>query len=337
MLKSAGYRTALFGKWHLGTIPECEPNGQGFDEFFGFRAGCIDNYSHYFYWAGPHFHDLRRNGREVSEDGTHFSDLVVREARRFIGSNRDRPFFLYLPFNLPHYPAQAAERFRRLYASLPEPRRSYAASVSSLDHSVGEILAEVDRRGLRERTLVIFLSDHGHSTEERGGFGGGYAGRYRGAKFSLLEGGIRVPCLVSLPGTLPQGVVRDQLGVSFDWLPTIAELTGAPLPGRTLEGRSLVPVLRSGTANSPHAIVHWQQGNQWAVRRGDWKLIVNGVDTADVSRKAAPLPAVFLVNFAEDQGESRNRAAERPDLVDSLTRAHTEWANGIAAERRGAQ
>ncbi|MEA1950467.1 MAG: sulfatase-like hydrolase/transferase [Planctomycetota bacterium] len=99
VLQKAGYRTALFGKWHLGTVPECSPNAQGFDEFFGHKAGCIDNWSHFFYWNPPHFHDLHRNDKEVFENGRHFARLITREAKRFIGENRERPFFLYLPFN----------------------------------------------------------------------------------------------------------------------------------------------------------------------------------------------------------------------------------------------
>jgi arylsulfatase A len=330
LLKGAGYRTALFGKWHLGTVPECEPNGQGFDEFYGHKSGCIDNYSHFFYWSGPPIHDLWRNNQEIHEDGKHFSELIVREAKRFISENRERPFFLYLPFNTPHYPLQAQERFRRRYRQLPEPRRSYAASVTSLDAAIGEVLEQLDRLRLRERTLIVFLSDHGHSTEERTNLGGGFAGPYRGSKFGMFEGGIRVPCIASLPGTIPAGAVRDQLVTSIDWFPTIAELCGVKLPERKLDGRSLVPVLQSADAASPHPVFHWQLGNQWAAREGDWKLIVNARDT-----DGKPVPEserTFLANLRLDPGERRNFAGEQPDLVKRLRDLHETWARTVVEQ-----
>ena len=173
LFRHAGYRTALFGKWHLGKLPESDPLGQGFEEFFGHLGGCIDNYSHFFYWHGPNRHDLWRNRSEHFEDGAYFPDLVVREANRFLGENQDNPFFLYLPFNTPHYPLQAEREFVAMYADMKdEKRRRYAPFVTSLDAKIGAVLARLDELGLREETLVLFLSDHGHSVEERT-FGGG--------------------------------------------------------------------------------------------------------------------------------------------------------------------
>lgn len=332
LFKGAGYRTALFGKWHLGSDEATGPNAQGFDEFFGHLSGCIDNYSHFFYWQGPPVHDLYRNRTEVWESGTHFSDLVVREAKRFLGENRDRPFFLYLPFNVPHYPLQARSRFRQQYAALPEPRRSYAAWVTDFDHSVGEIMARVDELGLRENTVVLFLSDHGHSTEERADFGGGNAGIYRGSKFSLLEGGIRIPTIISYPGHLPAGEVREQMVVSPDWFPTLAELAGVPLPARKLDGASEVAVLRSAAAPSAHREWHWQLGNQWAVRDGTWKLVRNALDT-----DGKPVPAAeqtLLSNLSEDATERHNLAREHPDVVQRLTGLHEQWAAEVTSQGR---
>jgi arylsulfatase A-like enzyme len=328
MLKSAGYKTALFGKWHLGTIPECEPLAQGFDEFLGHRGGCIDNYSHFFYWVGPNRHDLQKGTEEYWEDGTHFSDIVVREAGRFIEENKDQPFFLYLPFNIPHYPVQGRAEFREMYKDLEEPRRAYAALVSDMDRSIGNILEKLDRTGLRKNTIVIFLSDHGHSTEERTNFGGGDAGPYRGAKFSLLEGGIRVPCIVSWPGEFPQGEVRDQMATSLDWYPTIAEVCGAKLPDRKLDGKNLLPVIESAEAETQHEIFHWQQGDQWAVREGTWKLVLNAKDT-DHRKNLEGDDKVFLSDLSVDVTETRNVAKDHPDVVARLTEAHEEWEKEV--------
>ena len=323
MLKTAGYRTALVGKWHLGEVNGRGPLDQGFDSFYGHKRGCIDNYSHFFYWSGPNNHDLWRDDEEIWEDGHHFSDLMVREAKQFLDDNQDRPFFLYLPFNIPHYPLQGAPKWREHYKNLPSPRRDYAALVSTLDEKVGEILDHAGRLGLTENTLVIFLSDHGHSTEERTMFGGGNAGPYRGAKFSLFEGGIRVPAIVSLPGVIPENAVRHQFATSLDWLPTVAEITGAELPDRKIDGKSLMPVILSAEAKSPHKVFHWQRGKQWAVRDGNWKLIVNAQRT--MRGPVGEDEKIFLSDFSKDTSERHNLAEDHPEVLSRLTKLHDKW------------
>ncbi len=234
VFKAAGYATGHVGKWHLGYSPETMPNGQGFDHSFGHMSGCIDNYSHFFYWAGPNRHDLWRNGKEVFHDGDFFPDLMSAECEQFLEANRDAPFFLYWAINAPHYPYQGTQRWRDEYASLPEPRRQYAAFVSTMDERIGQVLTKLDALGLRQNTVVAFQSDHGFSTEERAFFGGGSAGPYRGAKFSLFEGGIRVPAIISAPGRLPEGETRDQLCTGCDWLPTLCDLAGVKRPDESL-------------------------------------------------------------------------------------------------------
>ena len=188
MLKGAGYATAQIGKWHLGYSRETMPLGQGFDLSFGHIGGCIDNYSHFFYWGGPNRHDLQRNGREVHAPGRFFADLMVEEAAGFMEQNKNRPFFLYFAINGPHYPYQGDPRWLDHFAKLTYPRNLYAAFLATVDERIGRLLGKLDDLGLRERTIVVFQSDHGHSTEERAHFGGGSAGPLRGAKFSLFEG-----------------------------------------------------------------------------------------------------------------------------------------------------
>jgi len=322
VLRGEGYRTGLVGKWHLGRDPGTLPRDQGFDEFFGHLEGCTDNYSHFYFWSGPNRHDQWRNETENWEQGKYFPDLCVREAVRFLDENRDRPFFLYFASNLPHYPLQGEAKFREMYKGLPSPRREYAAHVATLDAKIGEVLAKVDALGLRDNTLVIFFSDNGHSLEERQNFGGGSGGPYRGAKFSVLEGGIRMPCMLRLPGGVPAGQVRDRVAAAMDFFPTVLELCGVAPPPRKLDGKSLAAMLASNDAPSPHPVLHWQTGNQWAVRDGDWKLIVNaqGLDPGDKT---------FLANLAADVGETKNLASEQPEIVSRLTALHEAWAKEV--------
>lgn len=332
-LKAAGYATGHFGKWHLGYTPETMPLGQGFDTSFGHMGGCIDNYSHFFYWQGPNRHDLHRNGKEIYKSGQFFPDLMVREAAEFMEKNRARSFFMYFAMNLPHYPYQPDAKWLRHYQALPYPRNLYAAFVSTMDDRIGALLRHVDRLGLRENTIVILQSDHGHSTEERGHGGGGSAGPYRGAKFSLFEGGIRVPAIISWPGRLPENQVRDQVAHGCDWLPTIAELTGTTLLERDLDGKSLGSVLASATAPSAHRELHWlmtpRNNPQWAVREGDWKLIGNVRDTSG-GELGADDKKLFLVNLAKDPSERTNVAAQEPAVVERLRQIHErEMRRGV--------
>ncbi|HUT30371.1 MAG TPA: sulfatase-like hydrolase/transferase [Sedimentisphaerales bacterium] len=349
-LKAQGYRTALFGKWHLGAHLDYGPTKQGFDEFLGLRDGFIDNYNHY-YLHGKGFHDLYRGTEEVFEPGKYFPDLVVREAIRFLDENKSGPFFLCVAFNIPHYPEQADSKFDSVYGQLPEPRRSYAKIVSTTDDRMGKILKKLDELGLRDETIIIFTSDNGHSSESYkikvddhasglpkghnygANGGGGNTGNWRGAKHSFFEGGIRVPAVISYPARLPQNVVRDQAVTLADFYPTVLELCDVPLPGCKLDGKSLMRIIKSEHAPTHHKVMHWQWQNMWAVRQGDWKLIYNGRDTTDEWQgKPEPrreMPRVFLGNLADDQPELRNHADEHPDLVRRLMKLHEQWAKEV--------
>ncbi|RME89872.1 MAG: sulfatase [Verrucomicrobia bacterium] len=333
LLRRAGYFTAHVGKWHLGYTPETMPNGQGFDHSFGHMGGCIDNFSHFFYWNGPNRHDLHRNGIEVHAPGRFFPDLMVEEIEWLLDHRpRTKPFFIYCAFNMPHYPYQGDVKWLRYYQGrVPYPRDLYAAFVSTLDERVGRVLRMLDERGLREETIVIYQSDNGHSVEERAHRGGGSAGPYRGHKFSLFEGGIRLPAIISWPGHLPEGEVRDQLATACDWLPTVLDLCGLPPATHRIDGRSLRAVLASAEAPSPHERFFWQSGGgrsrpQWAVREGPWKLVVHGIG-------AGPDEQTFLANLTEDPGERHNRAADYPELVRRLTRAHEDWLRDVTPDR----
>ena len=274
-------------------------------------GGCIDNYTHFFYWAGPSRHDLWENNERVRMPGRYFPDLMVEKAEAFISTHRDKPFFMYFAINMPHYPYQGEEKWLQYYKNVPYPRNLYAAFVSTLDDRVGRLTKFLEDSGLRDNTIIIYQSDNGHSVEERAHFGGGSSGPYRGAKFSVFEGGIRLPAIISWPGHLPQGEVRTQVAHACDWLPTLAELSGVQLPKTELSGASLVSVIRSATVPSPHDVLRWRLGNQWAVRQGPWKLLHYPNDTSDsaTNKLAKADKEWFLANIDEDIGDRTNGAA----------------------------
>ena len=332
LMKANGYRTGHVGKWHLGYTPETMPNSQGFESSFGHMGGCIDNYSHFFYWNGPNRHDLWRDGREIWQDGAFFGDSMVDECQRLISAWKDESFFIYWAINWPHYPLQGTVNWREKYAHLPNPRNKYAAFVSSMDERIGLIIDHLESLGLRDNTIVVLQSDHGHSVEERTFFGGGNPGPYRGAKGCLFEGGIRVPSIVSWPARIPQNEIREQMAVGCDWLPTLAELADVELPERHLDGKSLVHVLDSADAPSPHESFYWQLGRgkrpQWVVRRGNWKLLGNPTDRR-APESITKSDGLFLANLEQDKTERQNLAAKYPDIVEELSELQNRYVDGL--------
>jgi len=303
--KRAGYNTAHIGKWHLGHHTETIINVQGFDYSFGHLVGCIDNYSHFFYWSGPNKHDLWRNGKEIFCNGKFFPELMVNEASDFIEQNKNDPFLIYFAMNTPHYPYQGSPEWLEHYQDLPYPRNLYAAFLSTMDEYIGQLLKKVDDAGLTENTIIVFQSDHGASQEVRAHSGGGNAGPHRGAKFSLYEGGIRVPAMISWPGKIPENVVRNQVATGCDWYPTLMELCEIPPSDHPLDGRSLLPIILSEKAPTAHQRFHWKSGQAIAVREGRWKLIMTG-------------KRVELYDLPNDLGEAQNLAEKFPEIVTRL-------------------
>lgn len=347
-LRDAGYRTALFGKWHLGAASDSGPTCQGFERFFGHRGGFIDNFNHHFL-HGKGFHDLYEGTREVFKPGEFFPDLMMEQALTFLNENREQPFFLYLALNTPHYPEQPPEKFFKMYENLQEPRRTYAAFVSMTDANIGRVLDELESLGLRDDTIVVFQSDNGHSIEDyqitvddsQSGLpkghnygangGGGYTGPWIGNKATFLEGGIRVPAAMSYPRKLPQGVVRDQPVMVMDWYPTVLELCGVQPPEVTLDGHSVLPLIRSAEAESEHKVLYFQWFNQWAVREGDWKLICHQ------GRDVEAEPKYTLHNLKENQPEVQDHFDQQPEIVERLKSLHAAWAQDVGVSPPNAE
>lgn len=270
VLSENGYATALFGKWHLGYAPGFNPVKQGFGEFKGFVSGNVDFFSH----IDQEGHkDWWHGDRLVQEEG-YVTRLITRDALRFIGENKDKPFFLYLPHLTPHYPYQApdGEAIRSVGGKNVlgiggDVEQTYAAMIAEMDRGVGEIMAALDGNGLTQRTLVVFCSDNGANRN-------GSNGPFRAGKGSIYEGGHRVPMIARWPGVIPAGKTSDATVLGMDFFPTLLDIAGIKPPDN-LDGISILPVLRDKAA-LPERTVFWSVGKATAARRGPWKLVIEG-------------------------------------------------------------
>lgn len=340
LLKTAGYATALTGKWHLGMTPDTVPNAHGFDYFYGFHSGCVDYYSHRFYWGDPrvvNYHDLWRNRDEIFEDGRYLTEGITQEAVAFINAHRSGPFFLYCAFNAVHYPMHAPRKYVERFPGLERERQMYASMLSVADDGVGEILRSLDRTGLRDNTLIFFLGDNGATTEKRAGLDqkpatAGDNSPFRGFKFSVFDGGMHVPAAMSWPGVVPRNQVIREVVMTADILPTVCKMAGVLLPtDRTIDGFDILPVV-TGHARSPHETIFWANGKQLAVRRGKWKLVIDGIEYGRTEESHEPLQgddAMFLSDLVADPGESRNLRHDHPELVDELASAVHHWRETV--------
>lgn len=330
-LQSAGYRTGIFGKWHLGMTPRSSPTAHGFDEFFGFRAGCVDYYSHIMYW-GKHrpLHDLWENQSEIWCNGEYLTDAITDRAVDFIERSAAQPFLCYVPYSAPHYPMHAPKKWVDAFAGLPAERRILAAMIAAMDAGVGRIVDALTRLGLRDDTIVVFSSDNGPSAEESNWLGGeeiayagGSTGGLRGHKGSLFEGGIRVPMLLSWPAVITPGRIVNTPGIMIDLAPTLlAAATPGATPQGPLAGINLLPSL-SGEQQAPvDRTLYWAYGTQMAARRGDWKLVWKPIE-----RLGGQVVTDWQIShLGKDPAEQCNMAEAEPAIVNALSADLMAWA-----------
>lgn len=333
-LKKLGYKTAAFGKWHLGSTPESRPQAQGFDEWLGFYSGWTDYYSHRYYTLGgvPVFHDLWRNGKEEFRDSEYQTELLAREAAGFISRQKGgQPFMLYLAFGAPHYPMMAPAKYlSRFPESMDRDRRMHCAMVAAVDDAVGLIQEALTRAGL-SNTVIFFQSDNGSTREERSDhagrpYRGGSNAPWKGYKGSLWEGGHRVPGILNWPGKIKPGLTPEGVGMTMDILPTFLNWAGGSPPAG-VDGKDLSEwVLKDG--KSPHETVFWEYEGHGAVRRGDWKLMENWREGLGTPTEMG----VWLTNLKEDPGENRNLATSRPEVVRELKQALDQWKASLPPE-----
>lgn len=310
-LREAGYTTAICGKWHLGHFRrDYLPTRRGFDHQYGHYNGAID----YFKLERDGGADWQRDDKVCQDEG-YSTFLIAREAARLIeGQPKDKPLFLYVPFNAPHTPLQVPEEYKTPYVNLPEPRRTYAGMLAAMDEAIGHILGALDKTGIRQNTLIIFASDNGG--EEPGKVA--CNSPLRGGKFTLYEGGVRVCAAAAWPGYIKPGSTVSEPIHMVDWYPTLLRLAGASLDQKLpLDGLDIWPVITQGKP-SPHAeILLNAEPNGGAIRMGDWKLIINGAAAGGSGAKKSG-QRVELFNLAVDPNEKRNLAAEQPEQVQAL-------------------
>jgi arylsulfatase A-like enzyme len=325
-LKSRGYATYLSGKWHLGVLPEWGPNHYGFDHSYGSLSGAVDPWTHQ-YRAGPHAKTWHRDGKVFEEEGN-ATELVAAQAVEWIRQKKS-PWFLYAPFQAVHIPIDTPEEFKRLYdgvkfyddAKKDDSARRFAAFVSQLDATVGEMVTALDETGQREDTLIVFTSDNGGLKSG----GNPYVSEVaptpvlsdntplRGQKGQLYEGGIRVPAFVNWPARLsPREVTAVMHAV--DWMPTLAKLAGCKIEGEPKwDGRDMWPILSGKEESAEPRTIYWAYNNAAALRDGDWKLIARRNGERE------------LYHLADDPSENRDLAKTEPkrlaDLIEKLAKA----------------
>ncbi len=339
VLQAAGYRTALVGKWHLGRYMKYHPNHQGFDEFFGFwQYGFINDY----FDSGELF-----EGNQAVETTGYVTDVLTERAITFIEQNKDRPFFLDLAYNAPHLPYLVPDRYAEKYLKkgLPLREAQIYGMVNSIDDQIARLLKTIDEKGLRENTVIIFMSDNGGVSRH-------FKAGLRGIKGSVYEGGVRAPFIARYPDKFPPGAVVDAMAQHIDVLPTLCELTGAALPkAHKLDGHSILPLLKNGSGESPHEYLFHQWNRvrpvldvpgagiiatgsvdgrgalpNWAIRdRRGYKLV------ATAAAGQQPVTQYELFDLRSDPGEAKNIAAEHPEVVRRFRDEFARWFTDVTA------
>jgi arylsulfatase A-like enzyme len=326
ILKKQGYATGMFGKWHLGYKPPLTPANQGFDEYRGMLSGDGDHHSHI---SRSGTKDWWHNDRIEMEEG-YTETLLTDHSVDFIEKHKAEPFFLYLAHLAIHFPWQGPEDpphrtegkdwGKDKWGIIPDEknvRPHVEAMIKSVDRSVKSVVDALEKNGLAENTLVVFMSDNGGYIHYSNRFQNiSSNGPLRGQKGQVYEGGHRVPCIASWPGRIKAKQVLHETVMTMDFFPTIARLAGAPLPTRQkVDGLDISPLLMKGQQIDERTLF-WRKGNAKAVRRGPWKLLVKGNQSE-------------LYNLDDDIGEEKNLANEQRELVVELTKALAEWEKEV--------
>lgn len=335
LLKKQGYTTGMFGKWGLGyTGSSGEPNRMGWDTFFGYIC---QREAHSYYpdhlWRNTEKVPLEGNEGGLTTGKQYSHDLIAEEALQFVRKNKDRPFFLYVPFTTPHLslsvPEDSLAEYRSKfpetpypgtkgkygYVSQPHPRAAYAAMITRMDRDIGRLLDLLKQSGLDDNTLVVFTSDNGPMFDVNKPEGPFFhsAATFRAGKGSVYEGGIRVPLVARWPGHIPAGTEQRHAAYFPDVMPTLLELSGAPAHAAT-DGLSFAPALLGKKGQKEHPVIYWEfptQGGQQAVRIGRYKGVRRGIASGNAK--------IELYDLQTDVSETTDVAAQRPEIVERVT------------------
>jgi arylsulfatase A-like enzyme len=317
-LRSAGYRTALTGKWHLGEFEKAyQPNARGFDHQYGHFFGMLDYFTH----ERMNKRDWYRNGEPLKEEG-YTTHLIAKEACKVIATgDQSKPLFLYVPFNGVHSPFQVPDSYLKPYAHLKGNRQKLAGMLAAVDEAIGQIEAALKQAGRLENTLIVFSSDNGGPPP-------GDNTPLRDFKGSIFEGGVRAAAFATWPGRIPAGQRIRQPMHMVDWYPTLIKQAGGSLEQKLpVDGLDVWPMLTKQAASPHDAIlsVSTQGPSRAAVRMGDWKLIVDGgaADGAPPGKKkgkktVGKYEPVALYDLSADPGEAKNLADAQPERVKAM-------------------
>jgi len=308
-LKTLGYATIAVGKWHLGNQPENRPTKRGFDEFYG----TLNNTP---FFHPTNFIDSRISNdvREVTDDTFYTTDAYADRSLDWLEKNKNKPWFLYLPFNAQHAPLQAPKKYLERFPKITDEKRQlFAAMLASMDDAIGRVMGKIRALGQEENTLVFFISDNGGPTASTTSGNG----PLRGFKMTTFEGGPRVPFIAQWKGKIPAGKTYDLPVMNLDVLPTaIIAAGGKTDPSWQLDGVDLMPYLTGKQTSRPHQTLYWRYGPQWAIRHGDLKLVV--------SKGGSGQPELY--DLATDIGESKDLASAQPAKVKELQALWDKWS-----------
>lgn len=345
---SAGYASTAIGKWHLGHYPETLPRALGFGSYYGIPYSNDMNHP-----------DNKGKGKAASDEGWKNQEKSVKlwntplvenekiielpvdqrtitrrytdRALSFIGENKGKPFFIYLPHSMPHIPL-----FVPADAFDPDPANAYTCTIEHIDAEIGRIVEKVRKEGIEKETIIIFTSDNGPWIQFKNH--GGNADPLRSGKGTPFEGGQRVPCIMWAPGRIPAGTVSGELVTTMDILPSLAAIIGKPLPdaGNPIDGLDLSATITGEQSSAREEFIYYSaQGALVGLRKGDWKLLINPNERAKESSLANP-KEIMLFNLREDIGETKNLAGENPGRVKDLTERMIKLDIEIEEHRRPA-
>ncbi len=308
-LKTLGYATIAVGKWHLGNQPENRPTKRGFDEFYG----TLNNTP---FFHPTNFIDSRISNdvREVTDDTFYTTDAFADRSLDWLEKNKNKPWFLYLPFNAQHAPLQAPKKYLERFPKITDEKRQlFAAMLASMDDAIGRVMGKIRALGQEENTLVFFIADNGGPTASTTSGNG----PLRGFKMTTFEGGPRVPFIAQWKGKIPASKTYDLPVMNLDVLPTaIIAAGGKTDPSWQLDGVDLMPYLTGKQTSRPHQTLYWRYGPQWAIRHGDLKLVV--------SKGGSGQPELY--DLAIDIGESKDLASAQPAKVKELQVLWDKWS-----------